>query len=55
VSFRVEPATPALFSERAARRNSPPYDFYNDDGVPPKNTERFYSVCSEDGRVAGFR
>jgi len=30
------------------------YDFYNDDGVPPKNPERFYSVCIEDGAVAGF-
>ena len=54
MNFRVEPATPELFSERAAWRYPPPYDFYNDDGVPPKNPGRFFSVCSEDGTVAGF-
>jgi RimJ/RimL family protein N-acetyltransferase len=43
-----------LFSEKAAWRYPPPYDFYDDDGVPPKNPERFYSVSTEDGRVAGF-
>jgi RimJ/RimL family protein N-acetyltransferase len=30
------------------------YDFYNDDGVPPKNPERFYGVCTEAGEVVGF-
>ena len=54
VKFRVEPATVTLFSERAAWRYPPPYDFYNDDGVPPNNPERFYSVLSEDGTLAGF-
>jgi [ribosomal protein S18]-alanine N-acetyltransferase len=54
VEFRVEPATPKLFLERAAWRYPPPFDFYNDDGVPPKNPERFYGVFTEDGAVAGF-
>ena len=44
----------SLFSERATWRYPPPYDFYNDDGVPPNNPERFYSVRAEDGSVAGF-
>jgi RimJ/RimL family protein N-acetyltransferase len=54
VKLRIDPATPRLFSERATWRYPPPYDFYNDDGLPPKNPERFYSVCTEDGTVAGF-
>ena len=54
VNFRIEPATDDLFAERAAWRYPPPYDFYDDDGLPPKNPERFYSDCTEDGAVAGF-
>ena len=54
MNFRVEPSTAHLFSERAAWRYPPPYDFYDDDGIPPNNPERFYSVRAEDGRVAGF-
>ena len=54
VNFRVKPATGKLFVERATWRYPPPYDLYNDDGVPPINPERFYSVCAEDGSVAGF-
>ena len=34
MSFRIEPATDALFAERAEWRYPPPYDFYNDDGRP---------------------
>ena len=54
VSFRIEPATDALFRERAEWRYPPPYDFYNDDGRPPLNPERFYSVHTDDGAIAGF-
>jgi [ribosomal protein S18]-alanine N-acetyltransferase len=54
VNFRVEPATDALFRERAEWRYPPPYDFYDDDGLPPLNPERFYSVHSDDGAIAGY-
>jgi len=54
VNLRVELATPKLFVERASWRYPPPYDFYNDDGVPPKNPERFFSVCAEDREFVGF-
>jgi RimJ/RimL family protein N-acetyltransferase len=54
VSFRIEPATDALFAERAAWRYPPPYDFYDDDGVPPLNPERFFSVHEDGGAIAGY-
>jgi len=54
VKFRIEPATDALFAERGAWRYPPPYDFYNDDGLPPLNPERFFSVHTEDGSIGGY-
>ena len=54
MSFRIEPATDELFAERARWRYPPPYDFYNDDGRRPLNPERFYTVFTEDGAIAGF-
>jgi ribosomal-protein-alanine N-acetyltransferase len=54
VNLRVESATMTLFVERAKWRYPPPYDFYNDDGVPPKNPERFYSVWSDAGEEVGY-
>ena len=54
MNFSVEPATEALFGERARWRYPPPFDFYDDDGAPPLNPERFYSVLTDDGAIAGF-
>jgi [ribosomal protein S18]-alanine N-acetyltransferase len=54
VNLRIEPATVELFTERATWRYPSPYDIYNDDGVPPKNPERFYSVRTENGALAGL-
>jgi len=54
VKFRTEPATDALFVERGTWRYPPPYDFYDDDGVPPHNPERFYAAFADDGSIAGF-
>jgi [ribosomal protein S18]-alanine N-acetyltransferase len=54
MTFRVEPVTAEFLAERASWRYPPPYDFYNDDGLPPKNPERFYSVRDEDGTAVGF-
>ena len=54
MNFRIEPATEALFQERAQWRYPPPYDFYNDDGRQPLNPERFYTVLTADGTIAGF-
>ena len=54
MKLRIEPATPALFAERTAWRYPPPYDFYDDDGAPPNNPERFYGAYDEDGGVIGF-
>jgi aminoglycoside 6'-N-acetyltransferase/ribosomal-protein-alanine N-acetyltransferase len=54
VKLRIEPATPGLLAERAAWWYPPPYDFYDDDGLPPNNPERFYGAYDEDGTMAGF-
>ena len=54
MKLRVEPATAELLAERAAWRYPPPYDVYDDDGVPPNNPELFYGVHDEDGTVVGF-
>jgi RimJ/RimL family protein N-acetyltransferase len=54
VNFRIEPATDALFQERARWRYPPPYDFYDDDGVRPLNPECFYSARTEDEAIAGY-
>jgi RimJ/RimL family protein N-acetyltransferase len=54
VRFEVEPGTPGLIAERATWRYAPPYDFYDDDGIPPNNPEWFYGVRDEDGDLVGF-
>ena len=52
--LRIEPATDEVLTERAAWRYPPPYDFYDDDGIAPKNPECFYGVRDEDGALVGF-
>jgi RimJ/RimL family protein N-acetyltransferase len=54
VTLRVEAATPEALAERAAWRYPPPYDFYDDYGVPPLNPECFYGVRDEGGALVGF-
>ncbi|WP_041254348.1 GNAT family N-acetyltransferase [Frankia sp. EAN1pec] len=52
--MRIEPADDAMFGERAAWRYDPPYDFYDDDGLPVKNPERFFAVRDDAGALMGF-
>jgi [ribosomal protein S18]-alanine N-acetyltransferase len=54
VKLRIEPATPEVLAQRAGWRYPPPYDFYDDDGIPPHNPERFFGAYDEDGTLAGF-
>jgi [ribosomal protein S18]-alanine N-acetyltransferase len=54
VNITVEPATTEDLAERAGWRYDPPYDFYDDDGRPVKNPERFFSVRGDGGRLVGF-
>jgi RimJ/RimL family protein N-acetyltransferase len=54
VNLRIEPASADVLAERAAWRYPPPYDFYDDDGIPPKNPELFYGAYDEDGALVGF-
>jgi [ribosomal protein S18]-alanine N-acetyltransferase len=50
----VEAATTEDLAERAGWRYDTPYDFYDDDGRPVKNPERFFSVRDDGGRLVGF-
>jgi ribosomal-protein-alanine N-acetyltransferase len=54
VKLRVEPATPEVLAERATWRYPPPYDFYDDDGIPPTNPELFHGAYDEQGSLVGF-
>jgi [ribosomal protein S18]-alanine N-acetyltransferase len=42
-----------MFEEMATWRYESPYDFYNDDGKPVKNPERFYAVRDQAGALVG--
>ncbi len=53
-AVRIEPADDAMFRERDAWRYDPPYDFYNSDGMPVKNPERFFAARDDDGALVGF-
>jgi [ribosomal protein S18]-alanine N-acetyltransferase len=52
--MRIEPADDVMFRERAAWRYEPPYDFYDDDGLPVKNPELFFAVRDEENALIGF-
>ena len=52
--WRIEPSSDDLFEERAKWRYDPPYDFYDDDGEPVLNPERFFAVRADDGLVGFF-
>ena len=54
MKLRIEPASAELFAQRAAWRYPPPYDFYDDDGIPPNNPELFYEAHDEGGALVGF-
>src|SRR5262249_27894317 len=52
--WRIEPANAESLAEVATWRYEPPYDFYNDDGRPVRNPERFFAVRDEQDRLVGF-
>jgi RimJ/RimL family protein N-acetyltransferase len=51
--WHVEPASSESLEEVATWRYEPPYDFYNDDGRPVRNPERFFAVRDDGGRLVG--
>ena len=51
--WRIESASNASLAEVATWRYDPPYDFYNDDGKPVRNPERFFAVSDQNGRLVG--
>jgi len=52
-TWLIEPATAESLKEVAGWRYEPPYDFYDDDGKPVRNPERFFAVRDDDGRLVG--
>nr|WP_242625454.1 GNAT family N-acetyltransferase [Protofrankia symbiont of Coriaria myrtifolia] len=52
--MRIEPADDAMFQEHDAWCYDPPYDFYDSDGLPVKNPERFFAARDDDGTLVGF-
>jgi ribosomal-protein-alanine N-acetyltransferase len=54
VKLAIAPASKGAMRERASWRYEPPYDFYDDDGKPVKNPERFFEVRDEAGELVGF-
>jgi RimJ/RimL family protein N-acetyltransferase len=46
--------TESGFTEIAAWRYPPPYDFYNGDADPVLNPERYFAVRDEGGPLSGF-
>jgi RimJ/RimL family protein N-acetyltransferase len=56
VNIRIEPASVETHELLASWRYPPPYDFYDGDGEPVLNPERFYEArdSDADGEVIGF-
>ena len=54
MNWQIEPATREILAERVGWRYDPPYDFYDDDGEPVNNPERFYAVRTDAGTLVGF-
>jgi [ribosomal protein S18]-alanine N-acetyltransferase len=54
VKTTIAPATRAAITEMVGWQYGPPFEFYDGDGVPPKNPERFFEVRDEAGTLVGF-
>jgi RimJ/RimL family protein N-acetyltransferase len=52
--MRIEPASADTQSALAGWRYPPPYDFYDGDGEPVLNPERFFEARDDDGELVGF-
>ena len=52
--MKIEHAGKRAFDELATWRYEPPYDFYDGDGDPPLNPERYFVVRKDDGTIFGF-
>jgi ribosomal-protein-alanine N-acetyltransferase len=54
VKTTIAPATRAAITEMVGWQYGPPFEFYDGDGVPPKNPERFFEVRDDGGTLVGF-
>lgn len=50
----IEPASETTIDEMVRWRYGPPFEFYDGDGVPPRNPERFFEARDERGNLVGF-
>lgn len=54
MNVRIAPATAETFEVLGNWRYPPPYDFYDGDGQPPLNPERYYEARDGDDTLIGF-
>jgi RimJ/RimL family protein N-acetyltransferase len=54
VKLTITPASAETLAEIGRWRYEPPYDFYDGDGEPVLNPERYYEGRDEDGGLVGF-
>ena len=54
MTLRVAPLSPEGLAEMLTWRYEPPYDFYDGDGDPPQNPERYLEARDDAGRFVGF-
>ena len=52
--MKILPADEHAFAEMERWLYEPPYDFYDGDGDPPLNPERYFVVRKDDGTIFGF-
>lgn len=50
----IEPASESTIQEMVRWRYGPPFEFYDGDGEPPLNPERFFEARDEHDRLIGF-
>ena len=54
MTLRIRRASEQDIRDLSNWHYDPPYEFYDDDGTPPTNPERYFAARDDDGRFVGF-